>query len=100
MEGVNPFIKNNKHRMIMFLDELGVGYLFPFLLRHRWKSLATCRQTCGSSVPMSRSDVNMRVLHRMSLTSLKLQSTLGQTCPVTLQPCMRSVSHTQTTSAP
>uniref|UniRef100_A0A7N6F6Q5 RAS p21 protein activator (GTPase activating protein) 1a n=1 Tax=Anabas testudineus TaxID=64144 RepID=A0A7N6F6Q5_ANATE len=23
MEGVNPFIKNNKHRMIMFLDELG-----------------------------------------------------------------------------
>lgn len=32
MEGVNPFIKNNKHRMIMFLDELGVGYLFPFSL--------------------------------------------------------------------
>uniref|UniRef100_A0A8C7IJX5 Ras GTPase-activating protein 1 n=1 Tax=Oncorhynchus kisutch TaxID=8019 RepID=A0A8C7IJX5_ONCKI len=60
MEGVNPFIKNNKHRMIMFLDELGVGYLFPFLLRHRWKSLGTCRQTCGSSVPMSRSDINMR----------------------------------------
>lgn len=26
MEGVNPFIKNNKHRMIMFLDELGVSY--------------------------------------------------------------------------
>lgn len=25
MEGVNPFIKNNKHRMIMFLDELGVS---------------------------------------------------------------------------
>lgn len=25
MEGVNPFIKHNKHRMIMFLDELGVG---------------------------------------------------------------------------
>ncbi|MBN3320363.1 RASA1 protein, partial [Atractosteus spatula] len=23
MEGVNPFIKHNKHRMIMFLDELG-----------------------------------------------------------------------------
>ncbi|KAM9810242.1 ras GTPase-activating protein 1 [Neosynchiropus ocellatus] len=23
MDGVNPFIKNNKHRMIMFLDELG-----------------------------------------------------------------------------
>ena len=27
MEGVNPFIKNNKHRMIMFLDELGVSYI-------------------------------------------------------------------------
>lgn len=26
MEGVNPFIKNNKHRMIMFLDELGVSF--------------------------------------------------------------------------
>lgn len=25
MEGVNPFIKSNKHRMIMFLDELGVS---------------------------------------------------------------------------
>ena len=24
LEGVNPFIKSNKHRMIMFLDELGV----------------------------------------------------------------------------
>lgn len=27
MEGVNPFIKNNKHRMIMFLDELGVSHI-------------------------------------------------------------------------
>lgn len=27
MEGVNPFIKSNKHRMIMFLDELGVRTL-------------------------------------------------------------------------
>lgn len=32
MEGVNPFIKNNKHRMIMFLDELGVSLIFIFLL--------------------------------------------------------------------
>ena len=30
MEGVNPFIKNNKHRMIMFLDELGVSYASLF----------------------------------------------------------------------
>lgn len=28
MEGVNPFIKSNKHRMIMFLDELGVSKWF------------------------------------------------------------------------
>lgn len=28
MEGVNPFIKCNKHRMIMFLDELGVSGIF------------------------------------------------------------------------
>lgn len=31
MEGVNPFIKNNKHRMIMFLDELGVSGLATFI---------------------------------------------------------------------
>lgn len=31
MEGVNPFIKNNKHRMIMFLDELGVSQTCCFL---------------------------------------------------------------------
>lgn len=31
MEGVNPFIKSNKHRMIMFLDELGVSGLFFYL---------------------------------------------------------------------
>ena len=32
MEGVNPFIKNNKHRMIMFLDELGVRNMFCLLI--------------------------------------------------------------------
>lgn len=31
MEGVNPFIKSNKHRMIMFLDELGVSKKKSFL---------------------------------------------------------------------
>uniref|UniRef100_A0A8B9KNQ4 Ras GTPase-activating protein 1 n=1 Tax=Astyanax mexicanus TaxID=7994 RepID=A0A8B9KNQ4_ASTMX len=30
MEGVNPFIKNNKQRMIMFLDELGVSTQITF----------------------------------------------------------------------
>lgn len=30
MEGVNPFIKSNKHRMIMFLDELGVCIQFKY----------------------------------------------------------------------
>lgn len=33
MEGVNPFIKNNKHRMIMFLDELGVSHSYCFLIK-------------------------------------------------------------------
>lgn len=32
MEGVNPFIKSNKHRMIMFLDELGVSSFFFFII--------------------------------------------------------------------
>lgn len=33
MEGVNPFIKNNKHRMIMFLDELGVSHIYCIIIR-------------------------------------------------------------------
>lgn len=32
MEGVNPFIKSNKHRMIMFLDELGVRIILIYCL--------------------------------------------------------------------
>lgn len=35
MEGVNPFIKNNKHRMIMFLDELGVSKKKKLFLLHK-----------------------------------------------------------------
>lgn len=31
MEGVNPFIKSNKHQMIMFLDELGVSMLLSLI---------------------------------------------------------------------
>ncbi|XP_048786307.1 ras GTPase-activating protein 1-like isoform X3 [Lagopus muta] len=34
MEGVNPFIKSNKHRMIMFLDELGNVPELPDTMEH------------------------------------------------------------------
>uniref|UniRef100_A0A8D0GX19 RAS p21 protein activator 1 n=1 Tax=Sphenodon punctatus TaxID=8508 RepID=A0A8D0GX19_SPHPU len=34
MEGVNPFIKSNKHRMIMFLDELGNVPALPDTTEH------------------------------------------------------------------
>nr|XP_038025411.1 ras GTPase-activating protein 1 isoform X3 [Anas platyrhynchos] len=38
MEGVNPFIKSNKHRMIMFLDELG-ELRIALGLSHRIKAI-------------------------------------------------------------
>lgn len=40
MEGVNPFIKNNKQEMIMFLDKLGVR---PFPSLHSSHSGFTAR---------------------------------------------------------
>uniref|UniRef100_A0A8V0YB79 Ras GTPase-activating protein 1 n=1 Tax=Gallus gallus TaxID=9031 RepID=A0A8V0YB79_CHICK len=42
MEGVNPFIKSNKHRMIMFLDELGGGYNRSAHSRHLSDQLREC----------------------------------------------------------
>lgn len=83
MEGVNPFIKNNKHRMIMFLDELGVSWNILCLL-------IKLSEVSYSSAKM------VRCACRMSPTSLKPLSTLGRTCPGTWLRCMRSVPHTQT----
>uniref|UniRef100_A0A8C9XSJ4 RAS p21 protein activator 1 n=1 Tax=Sander lucioperca TaxID=283035 RepID=A0A8C9XSJ4_SANLU len=45
MEGVNPFIKNNKHRMIMFLDELGATEHFRTDLS---RDLAALHEVCAT----------------------------------------------------
>ncbi|KAJ8380612.1 hypothetical protein SKAU_G00013900 [Synaphobranchus kaupii] len=52
MEGVNPFIKNNKHRMIMFLDELGNVPELPDTTEHfrtdLSRDLAALHEICGT----------------------------------------------------
>lgn len=52
MEGVNPFIKNNKHRMIMFLDELGNVPDLPEATEHfrtdLSRDLAALHEVCAS----------------------------------------------------
>ncbi|XP_053557451.1 ras GTPase-activating protein 1 [Bombina bombina] len=52
MEGVNPFIKSNRHRMIMFLDELGNVPELPDTTEH-------------SRTDLSR---NLAALHEMCVT--------------------------------
>uniref|UniRef100_A0A3B4AMR5 Ras GTPase-activating protein 1 n=1 Tax=Periophthalmus magnuspinnatus TaxID=409849 RepID=A0A3B4AMR5_9GOBI len=52
MEGVNPFIKNNKHRMIMFLDELGNVPELPETTEHfrtdLSRDLAALHEVCAT----------------------------------------------------
>lgn len=52
MEGVNPFIKNNKHRMIMFLDELGNVPDLPEVTEHfrtdLSRDLAALHEVCAT----------------------------------------------------
>uniref|UniRef100_A0A665T8C4 RAS p21 protein activator (GTPase activating protein) 1a n=1 Tax=Echeneis naucrates TaxID=173247 RepID=A0A665T8C4_ECHNA len=52
MEGVNPFIKNNKHRMIMFLDELGNVPDLPETTEHfrtdLSRDLAALHEVCAT----------------------------------------------------
>ncbi|XP_010875428.3 ras GTPase-activating protein 1 isoform X2 [Esox lucius] len=52
MEGVNPFIKNNKHRMIMFLDELGNVPELPEATEHfrtdLSRDLAALHEICAT----------------------------------------------------
>ncbi|XP_028269325.1 ras GTPase-activating protein 1 isoform X1 [Parambassis ranga] len=52
MEGVNPFIKNNKHRMIMFLDELGNVPDLPEATEHfrmdLSRNLAALHEICAT----------------------------------------------------
>ncbi|XP_051516786.1 ras GTPase-activating protein 1-like isoform X2 [Myxocyprinus asiaticus] len=52
MEGVNPFIKNNKERMIMFLDELGNVHDLPESTEHfrtdLSRDLAALHEICAT----------------------------------------------------
>lgn len=45
MEGVNPFIKNNKQRMIMFLDELGVNCPVS-IFKAAWVACSSVYELC------------------------------------------------------
>lgn len=84
MEGVNPFIKNNKHRMIMFLDELGVSE----------KKKENSSTVFWPLVSKNKHPPEMFV--RTSPTCPKPPSTLGQTCPGTWPLCTRCAPCTRT----
>ncbi|KAG8456401.1 hypothetical protein GDO86_002255 [Hymenochirus boettgeri] len=64
MEGVNPFIKNNKHRMIMFLDELGNVPELPDTTEHYRtdlsRNLAALHEMCVSHSDELRTISNER----------------------------------------
>ncbi|KAG5280746.1 hypothetical protein AALO_G00063550 [Alosa alosa] len=64
MEGVNPFIKNNKHRMIMFLDELGNVPDLPDVTEHfrtdLSRDLAALHEICATHSDELRTRSNER----------------------------------------
>ncbi|XP_056447535.1 ras GTPase-activating protein 1 [Gadus chalcogrammus] len=64
MEGVNPFIKNNKHRMIMFLDELGNVPDLPETTEHfrtdLSRDLAALHELCAAHSDELRIRSNQR----------------------------------------
>ncbi|XP_041093871.1 ras GTPase-activating protein 1-like isoform X1 [Polyodon spathula] len=64
MEGVNPFIKNNKQRMIMFLDELGNVPDLPDTTEHfrtdLSRDLAVLHEICVSHSDELRTHSNER----------------------------------------
>ncbi|RXM98408.1 Ras GTPase-activating protein 1 [Acipenser ruthenus] len=64
MKGVNPFIKNNKHRMIMFLDELGNVPDLPDTTEHfrtdLSRDLAVLHEICLSHSDELRTHSNER----------------------------------------
>lgn len=100
MEGVNPFIKNNKHRMIMFLDELGVRTIlfeFPvnFPVELRWRRIDCHAANSTQSTAALFKELLSDFVCRMFVNSLKPQSTLGRTCPETWLHCTSSAPHTQ-----
>ncbi|MGH0191047.1 UNVERIFIED_CONTAM: hypothetical protein FKN15_055758 [Acipenser sinensis] len=85
MKGVNPFIKNNKHRMIMFLDELGNVPDLPDTTEHfrtdLSRDLAVLHEICLSHSDELRTHSNERgaqqVRARLRHTS-NVNSIIGQ----------------------
>lgn len=87
MEGVNPFIKSNKHRMILFLDELGKVSELPEPTEHFntdvARDLAALHQLCVTHLDELRTLSNDRgaqqhVLKKLLAVSELLQQTQGQ----------------------
>lgn len=87
MEGVNPFIKSNKHRMILFLDELGKVSELPEPTEHFntdvARDLAALHQLCVTHLDELRILSNDRgaqqhVLKKLLAVSELLQQTQGQ----------------------
>ncbi|XP_048858438.1 ras GTPase-activating protein 1 [Brienomyrus brachyistius] len=74
MEGVNPFIKNNKHRMIMFLDELGNVPDLPDATEHfradLSRDLAALHEICGTHSNELRTLSNERGVQQHVLKKL------------------------------
>ncbi|CAI5650594.1 unnamed protein product [Oreochromis niloticus] len=87
MEGVNPFIKNNKHRMIMFLDELGNVPDLPEATEHfrtdLSRDLAALHEICATHSDELRTLSNERgsgqhVLKKMLAITELLQQKQAQ----------------------
>uniref|UniRef100_A0A4W3HNP5 Ras GTPase-activating protein 1 n=1 Tax=Callorhinchus milii TaxID=7868 RepID=A0A4W3HNP5_CALMI len=74
MEGVNPFIKNNKHRMIMFLDELGNIPDLPCTTEHfrpdLSRDLAALHEVCSAHSDELRTQSNERGVQQHVLKKL------------------------------
>uniref|UniRef100_A0A8C7U533 Ras GTPase-activating protein 1 n=1 Tax=Oncorhynchus mykiss TaxID=8022 RepID=A0A8C7U533_ONCMY len=86
MEGVNPFIKNNKHRMIMFLDELGNVPDLPEATEHfrtdLSRDLAALHEICVS--------------HSDDLRTLSNERGAQQVCKVLMSHEILTQQHTMT----
>ncbi|XP_041042801.1 ras GTPase-activating protein 1-like [Carcharodon carcharias] len=89
MEGVNPFIKNNKHRMIMFLDELGNVPELPDTTEHfrtdLSRDLAALHEVCAAHSDELRTLSNERgvqqhVLKKLLAITELLQQKRNQYC--------------------
>uniref|UniRef100_A0A8C5LPP1 Ras GTPase-activating protein 1 n=1 Tax=Leptobrachium leishanense TaxID=445787 RepID=A0A8C5LPP1_9ANUR len=89
MEGVNPFIKHNKHRMIMFLDELGNVPELPDTTEHSRtdlsRNLAALHEMCVAHSDELRTISNERgaqqhVLKKLLAITELLQQKQNQYC--------------------